>query len=354
MDSFRGICCRLGQSRRAGLYRQSASHKEKIEPSACEHWPVANLLSDRCKQLSGRLTPFRSSKAENFVIFCLLLLINLQLAAPTTTTFTNNRYSSYTQPQPPAYFHHQPIYPQHTCHHPDDFNVFPTPLLAYPPPLPPPTQPPPPLANYKPHERAQLVQLRSPTHQRPTNLVVLDHELNLLAGGGQLLELREHERKFGSNFNVLRNDDHRHKIIFNEQFIVHEQPRFLPQPKQQQQLQLQLRRQQPATIKTTTTTTETKTETETNEQLDQQRRQHQPLVTTDIDECLDERSCGRGASCENLPGSFRCSCPPGFTGDPAVECIGKYGLWRLIFPASKRRASGNHIHCGPAELGVKS
>lgn len=44
----------------------------------------------------------------------------------------------------------------------------------------------------------------------------------------------------------------------------------------------------------------------------------------DIDECLDERACGRGATCENLPGSFRCSCPPGFTGDPSVECIGKY------------------------------
>lgn len=45
---------------------------------------------------------------------------------------------------------------------------------------------------------------------------------------------------------------------------------------------------------------------------------------TDIDECLDERACGRGAVCENLPGSFRCVCPAGFTGDPTVECIGKY------------------------------
>lgn len=47
-------------------------------------------------------------------------------------------------------------------------------------------------------------------------------------------------------------------------------------------------------------------------------------LTTDIDECLDERACGRGATCENLPGSFRCACPPGFTGDPSVECIGKH------------------------------
>lgn len=46
--------------------------------------------------------------------------------------------------------------------------------------------------------------------------------------------------------------------------------------------------------------------------------------TTDIDECLDERACGKGAICENLPGSFKCTCPPGFTGDPSVECIGKY------------------------------
>jgi len=64
-----------------------------------------------------------------------------------------------------------------------------------------------------------------------------------------------------------------------------------------------------------------------NEKQQQQRKQKQIVVTTttktDIDECLDERACGKGAICENLPGSFKCSCPHGFTGDPAVECYGK-------------------------------
>ena len=32
--------------------------------------------------------------------------------------------------------------------------------------------------------------------------------------------------------------------------------------------------------------------------------------------------CGRSAICDNLPGSFRCECPPGFKGNPAVSCEG--------------------------------
>lgn len=58
------------------------------------------------------------------------------------------------------------------------------------------------------------------------------------------------------------------------------------------------------------------------------------LRPKDIDECLDEQACGRGAVCENTPGSYRCSCPPGFTGDPSVECFGKY--------LSVSRESRNH------------
>lgn len=51
---------------------------------------------------------------------------------------------------------------------------------------------------------------------------------------------------------------------------------------------------------------------------------HETFNAADIDECLDERACGRGAVCENLPGSYRCACPAGFTGDPSLECIGKW------------------------------
>ena len=31
----------------------------------------------------------------------------------------------------------------------------------------------------------------------------------------------------------------------------------------------------------------------------------------DVDECLDRTACGREGVCENLPGSFTCSCPNG-------------------------------------------
>lgn len=63
--------------------------------------------------------------------------------------------------------------------------------------------------------------------------------------------------------------------------------------------------------------------TNKNNQLLRNNLENDWQPSTDIDECLDERACGKGALCENLPGSFKCTCPPGFTGDPSVECIGK-------------------------------
>ena len=45
---------------------------------------------------------------------------------------------------------------------------------------------------------------------------------------------------------------------------------------------------------------------------------------TDINECLDPNNCGRGAICENTAGSYICTCPIGFEGDPAIECWGKW------------------------------
>ena len=41
----------------------------------------------------------------------------------------------------------------------------------------------------------------------------------------------------------------------------------------------------------------------------------------DIDECK-ALPCGEGAICENSVGTFRCKCPSGTSGDPAIKCAG--------------------------------
>lgn len=40
----------------------------------------------------------------------------------------------------------------------------------------------------------------------------------------------------------------------------------------------------------------------------------------DIDECTDGKCDG---DCDNVPGSFRCECPPGYTQRPGGQCVGK-------------------------------
>lgn len=44
----------------------------------------------------------------------------------------------------------------------------------------------------------------------------------------------------------------------------------------------------------------------------------------DVDECKSATSarpvCGLNAVCKNLPGSYDCQCPPGFNGNPFVQC----------------------------------
>lgn len=45
------------------------------------------------------------------------------------------------------------------------------------------------------------------------------------------------------------------------------------------------------------------------------------LLLADVDECTQSPGlCGRGV-CENLPGSFRCVCPAGFSGSTCEEDV---------------------------------
>lgn len=49
------------------------------------------------------------------------------------------------------------------------------------------------------------------------------------------------------------------------------------------------------------------------------------VVFIDINECLIQGTCGANTNCVNLPrGSHNCSCKPGFSGNPDVNCVGKY------------------------------
>lgn len=49
---------------------------------------------------------------------------------------------------------------------------------------------------------------------------------------------------------------------------------------------------------------------------------HSVLGCTDLDECA-RTPCGRNAHCINEVGSFKCACPEGFVGDPSTDCQGK-------------------------------
>ena len=46
--------------------------------------------------------------------------------------------------------------------------------------------------------------------------------------------------------------------------------------------------------------------------------------TLDVDECTDNTdNCDTSANCTNTPGSFTCTCDPGYTWD-GVTCTGMY------------------------------
>jgi hypothetical protein len=63
------------------------------------------------------------------------------------------------------------------------------------------------------------------------------------------------------------------------------------------------------------------------------------VACVDVDECAPTPpgvkatpACGRSAICDNLPGTFRCQCPPGFKGDPKIACQGFFEIF--VFKSS--------------------
>ena len=52
------------------------------------------------------------------------------------------------------------------------------------------------------------------------------------------------------------------------------------------------------------------------------------LVAADINECQrNTHNCNVSATCTNTPGSFFCTCKPGYTGDGVARCDGKICLY---------------------------
>ena len=56
-------------------------------------------------------------------------------------------------------------------------------------------------------------------------------------------------------------------------------------------------------------------------------------IAADFDECQrNTHNCNVSATCTNTPGSFFCTCKPGYTGDGVVRCDGK--MWFAHLPCS--------------------
>lgn len=170
-----------------------------------------------------------------------------------------------------------------------------------------------------PNHRLQFFHLQSPNSEtiiRHENLN--DKQFNFRQQNKQIFF--DQNRPANNNNNRHQQLPHRNtfNVFDNEQFVIHPAPPPTPlfvTNKRRQQTILVKQQTETNQLKQTATAQKRQKIVNTNKKL---------TIVTDIDECLDERACGRGAHCENLPGSFRCSCPAGFTGNPQLECIGKY------------------------------
>ena len=53
------------------------------------------------------------------------------------------------------------------------------------------------------------------------------------------------------------------------------------------------------------------------------------FLSSDVDECSMVNICPGISQCYNNPGSYRCQCPLGYTGNP-VKCTGNEDITSLI------------------------
>lgn len=54
------------------------------------------------------------------------------------------------------------------------------------------------------------------------------------------------------------------------------------------------------------------------------------IAFSDIDECNSgDNLCQRNANCNNIPGSFRCECSPGFKLSPSGACVGESSAYKI-------------------------
>ena len=51
----------------------------------------------------------------------------------------------------------------------------------------------------------------------------------------------------------------------------------------------------------------------------------------DVNECQNTSICHQNATCDNIPGSYTCTCNPGLSGDGKHSCIGKFWV-KILLP----------------------
>ena len=62
-------------------------------------------------------------------------------------------------------------------------------------------------------------------------------------------------------------------------------------------------------------------------------------LLSDINECSASAGvCNVNANCQNTPGSYLCSCKPGYSGD-GKTCKGTHGIFNLTFSMQQHTSS---------------